>query len=126
MLPSVAGTIQHYAVGRRCGAPSPEWLRAALKVTKPYAEVSDKIVSVSLGLALDDVGFHVIPHYDKDNERLSTSYLIRMGDLEPDVSTRKMFARGRHVVSLPMKGACPIRKHSGSITISERFTISFR
>ncbi|MBU0690675.1 S49 family peptidase, partial [bacterium] len=77
--------------------------RVAAKLTKPSGFSQDKIFSISLGLTLDDVGFHVTPHYDHDSERMSTSYLIRLGDLAPKFDLDR-FNRDERVVSLNMKG----------------------
>jgi protease-4 len=85
-------------------------VRLAFKMTKPDAEKQDKILSVSLGLAMNNLGFHVIPHYDKDSNRLSTSYVLRCSELEPDLKTHSMLRRGEDVVTKSMRGAMVYRK----------------
>ena len=85
-------------------------VRIAFKLSKPYADIQDKIATLSLGLALNNLGFHVAPHYDKDSERLSTSYVVRWGDIEPDFSTRGAFDREQHFVAKSLKGQLTYRK----------------
>ena len=85
-------------------------VRLAFKLAKPDALTQDKVMSVSLGLAIDDLSFHVIPHYDKDSDRLSTSYVIRTGDLEPDLSSHNWFGHGKSVVAKSMRGPLTYRK----------------
>jgi protease IV len=79
-------------------------LRVAGKISKPFADSQDKIYSLSLGFTLSDLGFHVIPHYNKDSERISTSYLIRLGGQAPSFDARPLFEKKTKVVSTPMKG----------------------
>ena len=109
------------ALGRFDNATTMQWgtgvevrpldgVRVAFKLAKPYAESQDKVVSVSLGFSVDDLGFHVVPHYDKDSDRISTSYVLRCGNLEPDLSTRGMFDRDKRVVTKTMKGQLTYRK----------------
>ncbi|MDD5088575.1 MAG: S49 family peptidase, partial [bacterium] len=73
-------------------------------------DVQDKVVSVSLGLALDGTGFQIIPHYDKDSERISTSYLIRVGEQFPSFDPDRYIEDKPQVVSVPMKGRLSYRK----------------
>lgn len=85
-------------------------LRVAAKLAKPQGLEQDKIVSLSLGVSLDGTGFHVVPHYDKDNERLSTSYLVRLGEQEPSFDVRKIYTEKEHVVSVPLRGKFTYQK----------------
>lgn len=78
-------------------------IRVAAKISKPAGFEQDKIFSISLGLTLDEVGFHVMPQYDKDSELMSTSYMIRAGDLAPMFDLER-FERDERVVALKMKG----------------------
>jgi protease-4 len=42
------------------------------------ADGGDPTYSLNLGLTIDDVGFHVLPAYDRNDERGTTTYLYRM------------------------------------------------
>ena len=74
------------------------------KVSKPYGFSQDKIYSVSIGLNLDGVGFSIIPHYNKDSKRVRTSYLIRLGEQQPELDAQKIMQKDKRVLSLNMKG----------------------
>jgi protease-4 len=104
-------------------------IRIAGKLSKPYGDSQEKVFSVSCGLVLDGIGFHVIPHYGKtpgsteDTKRLSTSYLIRAGEQAPSLDTRRWFGKEKKVVSVPMKGRLTYQKarwlDSGKIPLLE-------
>jgi len=85
-------------------------VRLAAKLAKPYGHAQDKVFSISLGLALDGTGFQIVPHYDKDSERLSTSYLIRVGEQFPSFNAERYVKDKPQVVAVPMKGRLSYRK----------------
>ncbi|HEY3295708.1 MAG TPA: S49 family peptidase [bacterium] len=91
-------------------------VRLAGKVSKPFAHQQDKLYTLSVGLSLDGIGFHVVPHYvrqtntaangttSKKTERASVDYMLRLGQQEPGLNTQRLFERNKRVVSLPLKG----------------------
>lgn len=85
-------------------------VRMAGKISKPYGFAQDKIFSLSLGVSLDGMGFHVVPHYNKDNERLSTGYLVRIGEQEPTFDSRRIYSEQERIVSLPLRGRFAYQK----------------
>ena len=109
------------AYGRRDNLSTLQWgagvevqplngLRLAGKITKPDADKHDKIYTVSVGLTLDNIGFHVAPHYDKHSKRVSTSYLIRLGSEAPSFDSRPLLHKPDKVLSVPMKGRLTYQK----------------
>ncbi|MBI5058210.1 S49 family peptidase [candidate division KSB1 bacterium] len=85
-------------------------LRAALKMSKPYAESQDKLLSLSIGASIDGLGFNVVPHFDKDQEHISTSYVARVGEQEPTIDPAKYFAKDDKLVTVGMKGVLTYQK----------------
>ncbi|MFZ5433950.1 MAG: S49 family peptidase [Calditrichota bacterium] len=85
-------------------------IRLAAKMTKPLGQYQDKIYSISMGISVDGTGFHVIPHYDKDSDRISTSYLIRVGSQEPTFNPRRLINPDPQLVTVSMKGQLGYRK----------------
>ncbi|MBU1982850.1 S49 family peptidase, partial [bacterium] len=109
------------AYGRKDNFSSLQWgtgleiqpldgVRLAAKLVKPNGDSQDKVFSVSLGVSLDGTGFHVIPHYDKDSELLSTSYMVRVGSQAPAFTMEHLFEDRPQIVSVPMKGQLGYRK----------------
>lgn len=85
-------------------------VRVAGKISKPFADTQDKIYTISLGLTMDNLGFHVAPHYNKDSDRMSTSYMFRLGGQAPSFDGRPLFEKKSKVVSVPMKGRVTYQK----------------
>jgi protease-4 len=79
-------------------------VRIAGKISKPYDFSQDKVYSVSLGISVDGTGFHVVPHYDKDSNRLSNDYVLRLGGQEPTFDTDPLLKKAKRVISMPLKG----------------------
>ncbi len=96
-------------------------LRVAGKMSKldPYSQ--EKTYSLSLGLSLGGTGLQVIPHYDKDQNRLSTSYLLRMGEQQPTVKTPRFFGKKNDVVTMKLKGQ--VVYQSARLMDKERFAL---
>lgn len=84
--------------------------RLAGKISKPAADTQDKVYTVSVGFTVDNIGFHVAPHYDKYSKRMSTSYMIRLGDEAPSFDTRPLLDKPDKVLSVPMKGRLTYQK----------------
>ncbi|MBM3324103.1 MAG: signal peptide peptidase SppA, partial [Calditrichaeota bacterium] len=59
---------------------------------------------IRMGLTFQQIGYHVIPHYDKDNKRTTTSSLIRVGPLVPGLPANAIFERGKTFVKMDLKG----------------------
>jgi protease-4 len=86
-------------------------IRLAFK-TEEVNELGDRTRSYSLrfGLTLQRLGFHVIPHYDEDNERTATSYLVRYGPLVSGLPTEPFFRPRSTFVKMNMKGKLAYQK----------------
>ncbi len=110
-----------FAAGRKDNPTSMQWgagaevqpfdgLRVAAKWTKPYPDSQDKIYSIGFGISMSGIGFHAVPHYDKDSERTTTSYLVRLGSQERAFNIEKYVAKDDRVVMLGMKGVLTYQK----------------
>jgi protease-4 len=85
-------------------------LRLALKWTRPTADTDNATLSLSMGVNIDGLGFHAIPHLDNDNKKSYTGYLIRLGNSEPSFDSSPWFEKNRKIVTLPLKGVLTYQK----------------
>lgn len=85
-------------------------IRFALKWNKASALSDQANLSLSMGVNLDGLGFHVMPHLNNDNKKDYTSYMIRLGDAEPEIKTAPWFEKDTKVLTLPMKGVLTYQK----------------
>jgi protease-4 len=67
-------------------------------------DVSTRSYSIRIGLTLDNIGYHVVPHYDKDDVLTSTSHLVRMGSLVSGLPVKSLSERGKTFVKMDLKG----------------------
>jgi protease-4 len=63
-----------------------------------------------MGLTFEHIGYHVIPHYDKDSERTTTSSLVRVGPLVSGLPVKSFFDRGNTFVKMDLKGNLAYQK----------------
>ncbi|MBU1707275.1 S49 family peptidase, partial [bacterium] len=86
-------------------------IRLALKTEETdVSGVRTKSYSLRLGLTIDGLGFHVTPHYDKDSELMSTSYLIRSGPLMSGLPVKALFGHRRTFIKMKLKGQLSYQK----------------
>lgn len=83
-------------------------VRLAGKVSSVVPNSEDKLYTLSVGISLNGLGFHVAPHYHRDGtgstSRQSTDYMLRLGKQSPTFDTQRIFECNQRVVSLPLKG----------------------
>ncbi len=86
-------------------------IRLALK-TEELSELGVRTQSYSLrlGLTIDGFGFHVTPHYDKDSEQTSTSYLVRSGPLVSGLPVMALIGHRRVFQTMKLKGHLSYQK----------------
>ena len=86
-------------------------IRLAFK-TEELNELGERTTSYSLrmGLTFEHFGYHVIPHYDKDSERTTTSSLVRVGPLVSGLPVKSFFGRGETFVKMNLKGNLTYQK----------------
>lgn len=86
-------------------------IRLAFK-TEELNELGERTrsFSVRLGLTVQRLGFHLTPHYDEDNRRTATSYLLRYGPLVSSLPTKSLFGRGSTFLKMNMKGHLSYQK----------------
>lgn len=80
-------------------------IRLAFK-TEELNESGERTTSYSMrmGLTFEHIGYHVIPHYDKESERTTTSSLVRIGPLVGGLPVKSFFDRGNTFVKMDLKG----------------------
>lgn len=66
--------------------------------------------SARLGLTIDKLGFHVVPHYNEDDELASTSYLVRSGPLVSGLPVKAIFGHRGTFLKMKMKGHLSYQK----------------
>ncbi|MFH1010565.1 MAG: S49 family peptidase, partial [bacterium] len=86
-------------------------IRLAFK-TEELNQLGERTTSYSLrmGLTFEHMGYHVIPHYDKDSKRTTTSHLVRFGPLVSGVPVKSVFGRGNTFIKMDLKGNLTYQK----------------
>jgi protease-4 len=86
-------------------------IRLAFKTEQLNAYgVKTNSYSIRMGLTLEHIGYHVIPHYDKKSNLTTTSNLIRLGPLVSSLPLKSWFDRGNAFVKMDLKGNITYQK----------------
>lgn len=79
-------------------------VRLAGKVSKLFPDDPAPWYTLGIGLSLDETGFNIVPNYDKDSERIQTTYAVRLGGVEPSLPADVLQVQRRQVVAAGMNG----------------------
>ncbi len=85
-------------------------IRLAAKISKVLPDDPAPWLTIGAGFSLDATGMHAAPQFDKDNERIRTSYAIRLGEVEPSFQAGKWIDKDKRVVAAGMRGVLTYRK----------------